>query len=182
MAFLSGGYSSQDQSGTSKTSGTSTTSRALTPYQTQLQSPVFSQIMQQLQDPSKTVEPFRVQARNQVNQNYTGLADSLRNQFFTTGGGASGKYGAATLQGDLARRGQLSDVDMNAQESAAGRQLSAATLGADLVSEPGLATTPSVVVGGQSVAGAAATSASSSLNQMIMMKAMFPDMFAKSGG
>lgn len=124
MAFLTGGYNSSSTSSTSQYNKTGTTNRNLTPFQTNLQAPVFSQIMKQLSDPYAAVAPFRQQARNQVNQNYSGLADQLRQQFFTTGGGGSGKYGQATLQGELARRGQLSDVDQQAQMSAAQNQLS----------------------------------------------------------
>lgn len=123
MGFLSGGYSSSSTSGSTTGQTSGTTSRTLTPFQTQLQAPVYAQIMQQLQDPSAGVEPFRVAARNKVNANYTGLADSLRQQFFSTGGGGSGKYGQAVLQGDLARRGALSNVDQQAQESAAANQI-----------------------------------------------------------
>jgi hypothetical protein len=133
ISALSNQPKTNTSTGNSTESGTSTTNRNLTPFQTQLQGPVYAQLMQQLQDPSKTVEPFRVAARNRVNANYTGLGDQLRQQFLTTGGGASGKYGRATLQYDLARRGALSDVDQQAQQSAAGNQFSWAQIANQLL-------------------------------------------------
>src|SRR5690242_277474 len=90
---------------------TGTTSRNLTPYQTQLQGPLFDYIRSLMLDPTKAVAPFQAGARNNVNENYSGLSDSLRNQFLSTGGGKSGKYGMAATAGTISRLRDLSNVD-----------------------------------------------------------------------
>jgi hypothetical protein len=87
-------------------------SRILTPEQLQAQSQITQLIHALATNPDQFLAPAQNQARNQVNENYSGVADNLRQQFLgNTGGGGSGKYGTAALQSDLARRGDLSKVD-----------------------------------------------------------------------
>src|SRR5579871_3027670 len=114
------GGSSSKYSNQQSSTGTSTTTRNLTPYQSSLQGPLFSYVQSALSNPTAVVNPYRQAARSQVNSTYSGLGDSLRQQFMgTTGGGASGKYGTATLQGNLARLGALSNVDTSFGQTAA---------------------------------------------------------------
>lgn len=88
------------------------TSRVLTPEQLAAQSQITQLIHALATNPEQFLAPSQNQARNQVNDNYAGLSDSLRAQFMANpGGGGSGKYGTAALTGDLARRKALSDVD-----------------------------------------------------------------------
>lgn len=61
------------------------------------------------------VSPLRTQARNRVNQTFSGVDSALRDKFLSSGGGASGKFGRAATQTELARRGALvnSDADFD---------------------------------------------------------------------
>lgn len=88
------------------------TTRVLTPEQLAAQSQITQLIHALATNPEQFLAPARNGARNDVNENYTGVADSLREQFLANpGGGGSGKYGTAALQSDLARRRDLSKVD-----------------------------------------------------------------------
>jgi len=98
--------------GTTTGTETGTTARVLTPQQQAAQESLAKTISQISTNPQAFLAPAQNQAREGVNQNYSGLADNLRQQFLSgSGGGASGKYGTAALTGDLARRGALSNVD-----------------------------------------------------------------------
>lgn len=112
----------------SSQNGTSSTNRNLTPFQSASQAPLFNYISSLMTNPSATIAPFQNQARNDVNSNYNGLSDSLRQQFMSTGGGSSGKYGMAQTQGTLARVGQLSNVDNQFQQTAAQLPLQASQI------------------------------------------------------
>lgn len=134
------GDSSQDTSGTSQSNvaqtGTQTgsTARVLTPEQLQSQTQLTQIIHSLATNPQAFLAPAQNQARNQVNDNYSGLPDALRQQFMgNTGGGSSGKYGTAALQGDLARRKSLSDVDQTFATEQSQLPLTAANLSEQLL-------------------------------------------------
>lgn len=78
----------------------------------------------------------------------------------------------------------LADYTMKAQEGAANRRVAAAGAGQGAAAELATAFAPTAVVagGGQSPTGAAISSGASSLQNLIMMRALFPNMFAPSGG
>ena len=119
-----------NQSGTQS----GTTSRVLTPDQLTAQSQLTQIIHSLATNPDQFLAPAQNQARNQVNDNYSGLADSLRQQFMANpGGGSSGKYGQAALQGDLARRAQLSNVDTTFATEKSQLPLTAANLSEQLL-------------------------------------------------
>ncbi len=126
MFSIGGGYSSQDTS--SQFQNTGTTNRNLNPQQAATSPDIFAALHQYLTNPQAAVNPARMAARNQVNDNYSGLADRVRQKFLTTGGGQSGKSGKAQLAGELGRTSQLSDVDMQAQQEAAQLPLTATQL------------------------------------------------------
>ena len=110
-------------------SGTGTTTKNLTPYQSLLQGPLSSTIMQLMTNPEQFVAPFAAQARDATNSTYAGLGDTLRQQFMgTTGGGQSGKFGQALASGNLQRLGALQGVDTTAAMTAATLPLTAAQL------------------------------------------------------
>lgn len=73
----------------------------------------------------------------------------------------------------------IAQYTQQAAEAAANRQLQAATLGASLVESPALAETPSSVLtsGGTSPAGAALSSGGSAIQQLLLMKELYPDLF-----
>lgn len=145
-AALSGGYSSQSstdvltqlihsltqsnstQQSNATTQAGSSTARTLLPGQAGLIGPTSSFIQNALTNPSQYVAPTQNQAREQVNDNYSGLADKLHQQFLSLGGGSSGKFGSSLVKGDIARRGELSNVDNQAAVSAAQVPFSAANL------------------------------------------------------
>ena len=119
-----------NQNGTSS----GTTSKVLTPEQLAAQTQLSQVIHALSTNPAAFLAPAQNQARNQVNDNYAGLADSLRQQFMANpGGGGSGKYGTAALTGDLARRKSLSDVDTSFAEQKAAAPLTAAQLSTQLL-------------------------------------------------
>jgi hypothetical protein len=110
---------------TDTSSGTSSTARNLTPYQDQLQSPLFKQITDLMSNPQGYLAPARSQARNAVNSTYSGLADTLRQKFLATGGGTSGKFGMGLQQGELSRLGDLSKSDNSYDQLAASLPITA---------------------------------------------------------
>lgn len=89
--------------------------------------------MKLFQNPSATTAPAQNNARNQVNEDYAGADDAIRKKFLSTGGGASGKYGTATVKTDLARRGDLAKVDNSFNETNATLPLTAASLATSLL-------------------------------------------------
>lgn len=110
-------------------------SRILTPEQLQAQSQITQLIHALATNPDQFLAPAHNDARNQVNDNFSGLSDSLRQQFMANpGGGSSGKYGAAALQGDLARRRALSGVDTTFATEKSQLPLTAAGLSQQLLS------------------------------------------------
>lgn len=118
----------------SLTTGKSSTYRYLTPEQKALQGPLFDYINQVMSNPTAVVAPFAAAARDQTNATYNGLADTLRQQFMgNAGGGASGKFGDALVQGNLNRLGALQGVDTQFQEAAAQLPLQAEALGTNLL-------------------------------------------------
>lgn len=126
-----------NQNTTGTQSGSASTQRTLTPYQQALQGPLFGYISQLMSNPQATVAPFKAAARDQVNSNYGGLADTLRQQFMANGGGGkSGKFGGALVQGNLNRLGQLSGTDTAFDQTAAQLPLQGAGLASSLLGMP----------------------------------------------
>jgi hypothetical protein len=133
------------------TSGTSTSSQNLTPYQSSLQAPLFSYI-QNLMTPAgaqAAVQPFTQASMDSTNSTYAGLGDTLRQQFLTTGNGQSGKYGNAMVQGNLQRLGALQGVQNTGQEEAAALPLQASSLATNLLEHPFGSTTSTSGTGTQ---------------------------------
>ncbi len=114
-------------------------------------------------DPKGFLAPAQNQARENVDQNYGGVADSLRQQFMS-GEGSSGKYGTAALKSDLARRGQLSGVDSAFAQTAAMLPITAAGLSQNLLNT-NLGTTSAGTTGGTTATTQAGTSATTGSNQ-----------------
>lgn len=142
---LAGGFMNQpqttntnfNQNTTGTQSGTASNQRTLTPYQQNLQSPLFQYISQLMSNPQKTVAPFRAAARDQVNNSYNGLADTLRQQFMANGGGGkSGKFGTGLVQGNLQRLGQLGATDTAFDQTEAQLPLQGSELATQLLGMP----------------------------------------------
>jgi hypothetical protein len=119
-------------SNTSNT-GTSTTAQNLTPYQQAVEGPMSSMILNLLSNPNQTVAPFQQAAANNINANYNGLSSSLAQQFLSTGGGSSGKFGTALAQGDLQRTGQLASNASTFAQTAAMLPLEGVSLAQNLL-------------------------------------------------
>ncbi len=141
MFGIGGGYSSKDTSSafqkTGTTSGTSSTTANKLPEQLQSAPDIFAVLHKYLMDPQAAVNPARIAGRNQVNNDYSGLADRVNQKFLTTGGGNSGKRGKAQLAAELGRSGSLADVDNSAAVQASqlpltATQLAEAFLGIDM--------------------------------------------------
>jgi hypothetical protein len=128
-----------------------TTTRTLTPDQLAAQTQLTQIIHALATNPQQFLAPAQNKGRNDVNDNYSGLADSLRQQFMgTTSGGSSGKFGTAALAGDLARRKSLSDVDQSFATQAAQAPLTAASLSENLLGMNMGQSTTGVTTGGSS--------------------------------
>jgi hypothetical protein len=108
--------------------------RILSPEQLQAQSQITQLIHALATNPDQFLAPAHSDARNQVNDNYAGVSDSLRQQFLgNPGGGGSGKYGTVATQADLARRGALSNVDTSFAQEKSQLPLTAAQLSQQLL-------------------------------------------------
>lgn len=142
-------------------SGTSTSQLNLTPYQSALQGPLYQYITSVMQNPQATVQPFLQAANNNTNANYNGLSQALAQQFMSTSGGASGKFGTALAQGNLQRIGQLSNNDTSFAQTAAQLPLTAAGLAQGLLSIPFSSTTSGSTSTTGSQSGQSNTSSSS---------------------
>lgn len=111
-----------------------TTTRVLTPEQLAAQTQLAQLIHKLATNPDQFLAPAKNNARDDVNNNYSGLADNLRQQFMgTTGGGGSGKFGTSVLSADLARRKSLSDVDTQFDLAKSSAPLTAAQLSEQLL-------------------------------------------------
>lgn len=110
------------------------TTKVLTPEQLKAQTQLAQTIHALATNPDQFLAPAKNNARNDVNDNYSGLADSLRQQFMgTTGGGGSGKFGMVATQADLGRRKALSDVDTQFDLAKSSAPLTAAQLSQQLL-------------------------------------------------
>ena len=123
---------------TGTTYGTGTTSQNLTPGQQALSEPVY-QTLTNLMTPTgaqAAVAPFTAASRDATNSTYSGLADTLRSQFLSTGNGASGKFGTALTQGNLQRLSALQGVDTTGQQEAEQLPLQAESVASGLLEHP----------------------------------------------
>lgn len=130
---LGGGYNSSSTNTSFQNSGTSSVAKTLSPQQAAIQPSIFQTLQNYMLNPTAAVNPARMAARNQVNNDYSGLANQVRQQFLTTGGGASGKAGEAELQGSLGQAGALANVDNSAAEQVAALPLTAEQLAAQFL-------------------------------------------------
>ena len=124
-------------------SGTSTNTQNLTPGQTALSGPLYSTLAS-LMTPTgaqAAVAPFTAASRDATNSTYSGLADTLRSQFLSTGNGASGKFGTALTQGNLQRLAALQGVDTTGQQEAQALPLQAMSTATGLLEHPFSSTT-----------------------------------------
>lgn len=127
------GQTAGQQTGTTAGQQTGATARTLTPDQIAAESNIARVSKSLSTNPQAFVAPAQNLAREQVNQNYAGLGESLRQQFLSGGGGSSGKYGTAALAGDLQRRSQLSNVDNQAAATSAMLPVTGAQLSQNLL-------------------------------------------------
>jgi hypothetical protein len=127
----------QNGSGSSQgsTSGSTTVQRNFTPEQQEINAPLFDLVQGLMTDPASYVAPFQEAARNQVNDDYSGVADSLRQQFLSTGGGSSGKYGLALSAANNGRLQSLADTDSTFKQTEAQLPVTAAGLASNLLNE-----------------------------------------------
>jgi hypothetical protein len=124
-----------NQNSNANTNTSGSTQRTLTPFQNSIQAPLFNYVTNAMTPAGAeaTIAPYTAAARDSTSQNYSGLADMLRQQFLGTGGGNSGKFGSALVQGNLARLGALQGVDTAGQEQAAQLPLEASSIASGLL-------------------------------------------------
>jgi hypothetical protein len=154
---------SGNQTTNSNTNGTSTTARTLSPGQSTLLNNLLSYAGTAMNNPSSITAPFQQAARDSVDSTYGGLAQSLQQQFLSTGGGTSGKYGIALEAGNLQRLGGLASTDQQfAQENALLPLSVASSLGSNLLNvNLGSTTTGSSSSSGNTTANSTTNSSSS---------------------
>lgn len=134
LGFNDSSTSSQFQnSGTTANQSNGAVNKTLSSEQAAIQPSIYSVLQNYMMNPQAAVNPARMAARNQVNNDYSGLADQVRQQFMTTGGGSSGKAGQAQLQGDIGQAGALANVDNSAAQQAAALPLTAEQLAAQFL-------------------------------------------------
>lgn len=124
--------------GTTTSSGTSSSSQTLTPGQTALAGPLYSTLAN-LMTPAgaeAAVAPYTAASMDATNSTYSGLANTLRSQFLSTGNGQSGKFGTALVQGNLQRLGALQGVQTAGQEEAEALPLQAMGTATSLLEHP----------------------------------------------
>ena len=146
------------------TNATGSTSKTLTPFQSSIQGPLFNYV-QNLMTPGgaqAALQPYYQGARDSTSQNYGGLADTLRQQFMGTGGGNSGKFGSALVQGNLQRLGALQGVDTGFQQEAAQLPLQASSIASGLLAQNFGQTSTAASTGTSATTGTSSTKASSS--------------------
>lgn len=116
-AALSGGLSNTRAARTQRTSSTSNqgfrngTRRALRPEQEALMGPLFGRATALMERPGEGLEPVRVARRDGINATYGGVVPALRDRMLSSGVTASGKYGRAVREAEMARLGQLNGLD-----------------------------------------------------------------------
>lgn len=143
-------------------SGTQQYSQNLTPYQQSLQAPLFNTVSTAMSNPSAITAPAENTAINQVNDNYSGLSQSLRQQFLQTGGGQSGKYGLALASANQNRLSNISGVQNQFAQTNATLPLSVASLAGNLLGMNFGGTTSST--GSSASSSSGSSSGSSSTN------------------
>ncbi len=133
MGFNVGGSS---QSSTSQQSQYGTRTKTLLPEQSSVLGLLSDTIQGKLTQPQAGLEPLKTQARQQVNDIYSGGWQGLRDKMLGSGGGRSGKFGMAARNMEQARLGQLSALEpqfanLALQQEQLGSSLAAALLGMD---------------------------------------------------
>lgn len=139
-------------------SGTSTTTKNLTPYQAALQSPLANLIGNVMSNPTSYLAPYQTAAINANNSNYSGLADTLRQQFLQSGGGSNGKFGTALAQGDISRLSGNANIQNSFAQQAASLPLQASNLALNFLGQNYGQTTASNATSASSMSGSQNTS------------------------
>lgn len=171
------GVGSAVAGGLANRSSRSTFSQATTPTLSPelqgLQTNLTKSLQDRLANPGASLEPLRLNARNAVNRNFAGYDQALRDRLLASGGGRSGKLGAATRAGELARIGGLSDLEGEFARLVAGREDSTAGLAERLLagargsSTSGSQTLPGNVAGGALNSGLSTLSFFTALDRLL---------------
>ncbi len=170
---------------TSTTSGTSTTTRNLTPQQEALQGPLSALALDKIANPAARLEPLRQVSRAQVNNNFSGADEAIRAKLGRSGA-KSGKLGTAVRQTELSRLGAISDVDTNFSNQILNEQESGIGLAERLLSQnygqtvtsngtttgSGTGTNTAAPIGGLGVAGNAINAGLDTATTLMMINQM----------
>lgn len=87
-----------------------------------LQGDLLSAIQKRMADPAAGTEPIRLGLLEKVNQRYRGLPSRVGTQLAKRGMGQSGQMGAALKGLELARSGEISDVNTSMASTILGRE------------------------------------------------------------
>lgn len=152
---------------TSKSTSTSTSSVNTPDSVAPLQQSLIDMLMKRMQDPTQGTDPVRLAGRNQINANFEGVDQAVRDKFGTSGG-KSGKVGAGIRKTENARGTALSGFDGDIASLILGRQDNTLSLSEQLLrSMQGTTTTGSgTQTNPGNVAGAGLGSLGSSLGTL----------------
>jgi hypothetical protein len=117
-----------------------------------------------MSDPAAGLQPLKLSAMEGINRNYAQLPDTISRKLASRGYGSSGKMGGALYGTELARMGDLSDLEGKFAGMVADRQNQGASLGEQLLA---LASGKDVTnTGPSNMAGDALMSGGNALNNL----------------
>lgn len=123
-----GGISGALKSGGKKSEYSKTTSPTMSEEFQPLQSNLISSLSSLISDPSAGTEQVRTGLLDQVNRNFAGMPGRVGTALAKRGFATSGKMGASLKGLELARSGQLSDVNTSMAQTVLQRQLQGLSL------------------------------------------------------
>lgn len=112
---------------------TATTTRNLLPFQQDIIPQLTGYTSDLLTNPGKLLAPIRQQGVNQINRNYARVPQQLADRLLSFGGNASGKFGRALRESELARQASISSLDSALAQQMLAQQGQGASLAEQLL-------------------------------------------------
>jgi hypothetical protein len=95
----------------------------------------MERISRLMTEPAAGLAPIRTAMRGNVNARYSALPDTLATKMLAHGGARSGKFGTAMRQSEMARLGELGDVESTIAQMILDQQQEGASLAERLLSQ-----------------------------------------------
>ena len=112
---------------------TSSTTPTMTPEMQALQDQLSKYSSDSMSNPEAGMAPIKNAATDQINRNYMNAPARLSSQFGSRGYGSSGSFGNSLYQTEMARGGDLSNLEGQFAQSAINQKNFGANLGAQLL-------------------------------------------------